>query len=397
MKENAMHPMDGIRVLDFSTMLNGPYAACLLSDMGAEVIKVEPPEGDSWRAVGGGFIACNRGKRAICLDLKKEEAKPIVRTLIERSDIFLENARWGVWHRLGLDYETVKKLKPDLIYISVLGHGSSGPLSETPGYDPLLQSRSGLSVSQGGLGKPPVFHTIPLNDLATPMLGAWGAVLALLSRIRSKAGKGQQVESSLTNASIALQSGTFLDYGGIKRKYLGAPGIKGLSATHRLYKTKDERWILILCYKPEDWAALCQVLGQEGLLSDPRFEKEARRLENDQSLEEILAEVFQGKSSSEWLAALSRADVPAALGQGAEEVIKDPHCDANNYFAEIQDPDFGPVRLPGVGPQFSGMSGIIRRSAPKLGHHTVEILKELGYSDDQIKTLRENRVVIQAE
>jgi crotonobetainyl-CoA:carnitine CoA-transferase CaiB-like acyl-CoA transferase len=392
-----MHPLDGIRVLDFSTMLNGPYATALLSDMGAEVIKIEPPDGDSWRAVGGGFIACNRGKRAICVDLKKEEAKPIIHSLIERSDILVENARWGVWHRLGLDYESVSKLKPDLIYVSVLGHGSSGPLSASPGYDPLLQSRSGLSVTQGGMGKPPVFHAIPLNDLATPMLGAWGAVLALLARVRSKSGRGQQVESSLTNASIALQSGNFLDYAGIKRKYPGEPGIKGLSATHRLYKTKDERWIFILCYKPEHWPSLCRVLEQERLMSDPRFEQESSRRENDPFLVDILVEVFQGKTSKEWLEALLKAGVPAALGQGAEEVIKDPHGDANNYFAEIQDPDFGPVRLPGVGPQFSEMSGVIRRSAPKLGQHTIEVLKELGYSEERIKTLLDQRVVLQAD
>ena len=392
-----MHPLNGIRVLDFSTMLNGPYATMLLSDMGADVIKVEPPDGDSWRAVGGGFIACNRGKRAICVDLKKKESKPIIQALIKGSDIFVENARWGVWHRLGLDYESVAKLKPELIYVSVLGHGSSGPLSNAPGYDPLLQSRSGLSVTQGGLGKPPVFHAIPLNDLATPMLGAWGAVLGLLARVRSKKGKGQQVESSLTNASIALQSGNFLDYAGIKRTYPGEPDKKGLSATHRLYKTKDQRWIFILCYQPEHWPRLCQALGQERLLSDPRFENESLRRNHDQTLVDLLTDVFLSQSSREWLEALSKEDVPAALAQGAEEVIKDPHGEANHYFAQLQDPDFGPVRLPGVGPQFSSLSGIIRRSAPKLGHHTVEVLKELGYREEEILELQKKRVVLQAD
>ena len=152
-----MHPLKDIKVADFTTMLNGPYTTMLLSDMGAEVIKIEPPDGDSWRFVGGGFIACNRGKRGICLDLKKDEAREIVYKIIRQSDIMVENARWGVWQKLGLDYESVVKVKPDIIYVSVLGHGSSGPLSEMPGYDPLLQSRSGQSVGQGGLGEPPVF------------------------------------------------------------------------------------------------------------------------------------------------------------------------------------------------------------------------------------------------
>lgn len=392
-----MHPLEGIKVLDFSTMLNGPYTTMLLSDMGADVIKVEPPDGDSWRAVGGGFIACNRGKRALCVDLKKEEAKQIIFSLIERSDVLVENARWGVWHRLGLDYESVIKIKPELIYVSVLGHGSSGPLSKTAGYDPLLQARSGESVSQGGVGKPPVFHAIPLNDLATPMLGAWGAVLALLAKVRSRKGKGQQVESSLTNAAIALQSGNFIDYPGIERKYPGDTGLKGLSATHRLYETQDKRWIFIMCYKPEHWPGLCQALGQKVLLSDPRFVNESNRLQNDQTLVEIFTEVFKGETSGEWVRSLSRAGVPVARGQSSEEVIKDPHCAANNYFAQIQDPEFGPVRLPGVGPQFSGMSGIIRRAAPMLGHHTDEVLKELGYTEEKIKALKDKRIVFQAD
>ena len=176
------------------------------------------------------------------------------------------------------------------------------------------------------------------------MLGAWGAVLALLARARIKTGKGQHVESSLTNASIALQSGNFIDYAGIERKYPGDTGIKGLSSTHRLYQTKDERWIFVLCYKPEHWLGLCQVSGQEPQLSDPRFENEHHRQKNDESLVEIFTEVFKGKTSEEWVSTLSKADVPAALGQSAEEVIKDPHCDANNYFVQIQDPESSPAK-----------------------------------------------------
>lgn len=390
-----MHPLDGITVVDFTTMLNGPYTTMLLSDMGAEVIKIEPPDGDPWRAVGGGFIACNRGKRGICLDLKKEEAKEITYKLVEKSDVVVENARWGVWQRLGLDYESVVKKKPDLIYVSVLGHGSSGPLSATPGYDPLLQTRSGQSVGQGGIGKPPVFHAIALNDMATPMLGAYGAVLGLL--VRARTGKGQHVESSLTNASISLQSGDFIDYAGMERKYRGDTGMKGPSATHRLYEAGDKRWICIMCYQNEHWNSLCQVLGQEVLLSDPRFETEEKRQENDNALVEILRGVFQAKSSSEWVGALSKANVPSALGQSYEDVLQDNHCDENDYFAKIQDLEFGPVRLPGVGPQFSNMSGIIRRAVPMLGQHTEEVLTELGYTEENINNLKEKRIAFQAE
>jgi len=389
-----MNPLDGIRVVDFTTMINGPYTTMLLSDMGAEVIKIEAPDGDPWRNVGGGFLAVNRGKRAICVDLKKEEAREIVYQLIERGDVVVENARWGVWHKLGLDYYTLVRRKPDLIYVSVLGHGSSGPLSSTPGYDPLLQSRSGESVAQGGFGKPPVFHQIAINDLATPMLGAYGAVLALL--VRARTGKGQHVESSLTNASIALQSGDFIDYAGMKRKYRGDTGIKGLSATHRFYEAGDKRWVFVMCWQQEHWQSLCQVLGLTELLSDPRFESEEERQKNDEALIKIFSTAFQGKTSREWVEALTKANVPAVLGQSSEEVLKDPHCDANNLFTEMKDPQFGPMRLLGVGPQLSVTPGIVRRPAPMLGQHTEEILTELGYTKEQITELKEKRIIVQA-
>jgi len=389
-----MHPLDGIKIVDFTTMLNGSYTTTLLSDMGAEVVKVEPPDGDPWRMVGGGFVAVNRGKRAICVDLKKEEAREIVYQLIEKSDGVVENARWGVWHKLGLDYESLVKRKPDLIYVSVLGHGSSGPLSSTPGYDPLLQSRSGQSVGQGGFGKPPVFHQIALNDMATPMLGAYGAVLAFL--VRARTGKGQHVESSLTNASIALQSRDFIDYEGMERKYVGDTNIKGLSPTHRYYEASDKRWVFVMCQKEEHWQSLCRVLGLKELLSDSRFGSEVEREKNDEALTGIISKAFQGKSSGEWVEALSKADVLAALAQSSEEVIKDPHCDANSFFTEMQDPQFGLMRFLDVGPKLSQTPGIVRRPAPMLGQHTEEVMRELGYTQKQINELKERRIVIQA-
>jgi formyl-CoA transferase len=274
-----MYALDGIRISDTTTMLNGPYATMLLSDMGADVIKIEAPDGDPWRSVGGGFLACNRGKRSIAVDMKKDEGKKIVFDLISMSDLFAENARWGVWHRLGLDYESLVEIKPDIIYLSILGHGSSGPFSTRPAYDPLLQSRSGQMVAQGGFGKPPVFHKIPINDQAGPMLAAYGAMLALLTRART--GKGQHVETSLTNAAVAMQSGDFMDYPGMERRYLGNTDIKGLNATHRLYEAADGRWIFVLCPTEGHWRNLCQAMALENLLSDPRFATQDKRSEND--------------------------------------------------------------------------------------------------------------------
>ena len=385
-----MHPLDGIKITDITTMINGPYTTMLLSDMGADVIKIEPPDGDPWRGVGGGFLGCNRGKRAITVDLKKQEARDIVYKLIAQSDLFVENARWGVWHKLGLDYASLIKIKPDIIYLSVLGHGSQGPYSNLPGYDPLLQARSGQMVGQGGIGKPPVFHKIALNDSACPMLGAYGAALGLL--VRARTGKGQRVETSLTNASIAMQSADFIDYPGFKRKYQGDTDIKGVSATRRYYQAGDDQWIFVFCPDERHWQSLCKVIELENLLSDPRFESPDNREENDGTLVEILGEVFQTKTSTEWLALLPQADVPTALGQSVEKLLKDRQCQENNIIDEREYSGFGSVRLVGVGPKFSDMSGIIRRPAPLLGEHTEEVLEELGYTGEQIAGFKKSKI-----
>ena len=385
-----MHALDGMRIADFTTMVNGPFATMLLSDMGADVIKIEPPDGDPWRFIGGGFMVSNRGKRSMALDLKKSEAMEIARKLIATSDFLVENARWGVWHRLGLDYESVVKIKPDIIYISILGHGSKGPYSSLPAYDPILQSRSGQMVGQGGLGKPPVFHRMIINDQSGPMLGAYGAMLALL--VRARTGKGQHIETSLTNASIAMQSGSFMDYPGMVHKYQGGEDIMGLSATHRHYQTGNDRWLFVLCPHDEHWVGLCQTMDLENLLSDTRFKTPENRAENDGALVEILSDAFRTRPSAHWIAALRQADVPVALGQTVGEVIDDPHFLQSEVFDFGQHSEYGEVQVVGVTPRFSEMSGIIRRPAPLLGEHTKEILIELDYAKNDIAELISNKI-----
>jgi len=302
---SQMHALDGIRITDFTTMINGSYMTLLLSDMGAEVTKIEPPDGDPWRIMAGGFLAINRGKRSAVIDLKKPKGLDIIHKLIAESDVMVQNARWGVWHRLGLDYESVCKIRPDIIYVSVLGHGSTGPYSEWPAYDPLLSCRSGQMTTQGGFNQPPVFHAIPINDMACPMLGAYGAMLALLER--SRTGKGQHVETSLTNSSVAMQSGNFIEYDGMEQTYPGGADIRGLSATYRFYQASDERWLFVCCANEEHWENLCKVLGKENLLIDSRFNNPGQRTINDSALVELLEAAVKEKPAREWESLLLKA------------------------------------------------------------------------------------------
>lgn len=386
-----MYALDGIRVIDLTTMIAGPYCSTLLANMGADVIKVEPPDGDPWRAVGGGFLTTNQGKRAIAIDLRSEEGREIFKKLVAASDILVENARFGVWHRLGLDYESLRQVKADIIYVSVLGHGSTGPYSTWPGYDPLLQARSGQMVGQGGPGKTPVFHKVALNDYAAPMLAAFGAMLALYARNRT--GQGQHVETSLTNAAVALQCHEFLDYPGFERRFRGDPALKGFGATYRLYETQ-KGWLFILCTSDAHWQSLCGTLGLESLLSDSRFETPEKRAENDPALVSILSEAFDKKPAAEWVRQLEEKGVPCAPQGEMDDLPKDPHFLQNELVVDHDHPQFGRVRQTGIGPRLSETPGRIWRPAPLLGQHTDQVLQELGYSPDGIRELRQRRVVV---
>jgi formyl-CoA transferase len=343
----------------------------------------------------GGFLAYNRGKRAISINMKKEEGKEIAHKIIAKADVLVENARWGVWHRLGLDYESVIKIKPDIIYLTVTGHGTSGPFIHMPGYDPLLQARSGHMVGQGGKDQPPVFHVIAINDVASPMLGAYGVALALLQRLRT--GQGQHVVMSLTNASVCLQALEFLDYPGMKPINKGGDRLIGLNATTRHYQTSDERWLMLFCPKEPHWQGLCRSMDLDDLLFDPRFTTPEMRAENDEALAEILVKAFAEKPAEYWLAVLLQADVPVSLGQVNEELLEDPHCLKNDFFEESDHPQLGWVKHHGITPRFSDMTGIIRRTGPLLGQHTAEILAELGYTQKEINRLVEDKVAFLME
>jgi crotonobetainyl-CoA:carnitine CoA-transferase CaiB-like acyl-CoA transferase len=391
-----MMPYENIRIADFTTMLAGAGVCREFSDLGADVIKIEPVDGDPWRMLAGGFMGVNRGKRGVVIDLRKEEARPIVYKLISSCHVLAENSRPGTMHKLGLDYDTVKKLKPDIVYFSSPAFGSKGPDFERPGYDPLFQAMSGQMAGQGGPGKVPVFHKISLNDEMGPLLGAYGTSLALFHKLRT--GKGQFVETSLLASSITLLSGQFIKYKNMKRKYLGKPDIKGLSATNRLYQGIDGEWFYVYCANEKHWEGMCQVIGMTSLVTDPRFSTPAARKRNDKELANILTEIFLTTYSNVWALMLIIKGVPAAAAQHIDNLLKtDAHCQQTGVFEVQQHPQHGSVKLQGVVPEFSDTPGKVQRPAPVLGQHTGEVLAEIGYSKEQIADFMARKLVVQAE
>jgi crotonobetainyl-CoA:carnitine CoA-transferase CaiB-like acyl-CoA transferase len=391
-----MMPLEKIRIADFTTMLAGAGVCRELADLGANVIKIEPADGDPWRMLAGGFMGVNRGKRGVVIDLRKEEARPIAHKLIATCDMLVENSRPGIMEKLGMDYQSIKKIKPDILYISMPAFGSKGPDFQKPGYDPLFQAMSGQMSGQGGPGKTPVFHKISLNDEMGPMLGAFGASLALFNKLRT--GQGQFVETSLLRSAITLQSGNFIQYKGMKRKYLGKPDIKGLAALNRLYQGIDGGWLYIYCPKDEHWKALCKVLGLTALTTNPRFATPGARKKHDKELTAILEETFYTTPSNAWALLLAMQGVPAVQGQGIVDLLQnDPHCKATGVYEFQEHPQWGKVQLQGINAEFSETPGKVQRPAPMLGEHTAEVLLEIGYTKEQIEDFKAKKLIVQAE
>jgi len=382
--------LEGYRIIDISQVLSGPLATRILGDQGADVIKVEPPDGDILRHMGGvsglppTFVTTNRSKRSVVLDLKQDAAREVLLDLVEKSDVFVQNSRPGAAERMGLDYETLRKRNPRLVYASISGFGAQGPYSHKRVYDPIIQGMSGLADIQGGVKGSPRLMRVIIPDKVTAMTAAQSITAALLARERT--GEGQHVQIAMLDAVIAfawpegMAYQTFIDERFEKAKPVDRRDL--------VYETRDG-FMIVSTVAHREFAAFARAADKPEWLDDPRFQNAAGLVKYAKERLEMMAEVLLTRTTEEWLAALDAEDVPCGPVLRRAEMHENAQIRANQILVESDHPVVGRVRQARPAERMNGTPSVIRRPAPVLGEHTQEVLQELGLSADEIESLRE--------
>ncbi|HET7144635.1 MAG TPA: CoA transferase [Anaerolineales bacterium] len=382
-----MQPLQGIRVLDLSRVLAGPYCTMVLGDLGADVIKVEPPEGDETRDWGppfaGGesayYLCVNRNKRGVLINLKTEQGVKILRELASRSDVLVENFRPGTLTKFGLDYETLHALNPKLIYCSISGFGQTGSLKDKPGYDFMIQALGGLMSITGEPEGEPMKTGVAVVDL----FAGQNAIIAILAALQARTltGRGQHLDISLFDSQLgwlANVAGNYLISGNVPKRYGNAhPNI----VPYQSFQASDG-WFAIAVGNDRQFEALCRVIGKSELSINPRFAKNSARVENRDELIPLLKLVFTTRSASEWLDTLEKAEIPCGPIQNFEQVFSMPTVKEREMVIYMKHPTIGELPLVGSPLKMSATPVEYRLPPPLMGEHTEDVLRELGYTEE---------------
>ncbi|MFV8830271.1 CaiB/BaiF CoA transferase family protein [Alkalihalobacterium sp. APHAB7] len=394
-----MSALNGIKVLDLTRVLAGPYSTMILGDLGAEIIKVEAPGGsDDTRYWGPPFkgtesayyLCANRNKRAITLNLKSEEGIEVLKKLIKRSDVVIENFKSGTMEKWGLGYDVMKTINKEIIHCSITGFGQNGPYKNLPGYDFIIQAMSGLMSITGSDQSGPMKVGVAISDIVTGLYANIGILAALQERTRS--GEGQSIDISLFDSQISALAN-------VASNYLISGNIPGLLGNqhpnivpYQPFPTLDGEMVVAVGNDGQ-FKKLCTLLDLEAISTDDKFTTNSKRLENREELVNILTKKMKTRTSKEWLLLLNENGIPAGPIQNMEQVFNDPQVRERNMIVEMEHPTAGNVHLVGSPLKLSRTPVEIHSHPPIAGEHTDEVLAEIGYSTDRILALKENNSI----
>jgi crotonobetainyl-CoA:carnitine CoA-transferase CaiB-like acyl-CoA transferase len=385
-------PLAGVRVLDLTSNFMGPYASLLLADMGADVCKIEAPEGDTTRGIGPSrrrgmgpiFLHLNRNKRSMVLDLKHPQGVAALKRMLVWADVLIYSLRPKTMSKLGLSYEDIHKLNPRIIYCGAFGFGQRGPYAGRPAYDDLIQAAVGMPVLQSRKSGPPAYVATAIADRVVGMSLSTAVSMALYHR--EKTGRGQAVQVPMFETFAHFVMGDHL-YGHTYVPPIGDWGYaRMMSAERRPYRTKDG-YVGVQVYNDKHWRRFFEVTGNRDMATDPRYADIAGRTQHIAELYEFLARTFETRTTAEWVALLTEADIPIIEMNTPETLLEDPHMRAVGFFREEEHPSEGRVRSIGIAQDWSESTPELRYPAPQLGEHTAELLGEYGMSAQEVQAL----------
>ena len=395
-------PLQGIKVVEMTSVVLGPWACQMLADMGAEVIKIEQPRGDSNRSLGAAnnpgmaalYLTCNRNKRSIVLDLRVAGARDAVLALVKNADVFIHNNRPQVMTKLGLDYADLRKVNPRIIYCGAYGYSKKGPYGKLGALDDSIQAASGIAMlNEMVLGEPRYLPTI-VADKTTAITVVYGVLAALFHRERT--GEGQELEVPMFETMVNWVMAEHL-WGMTFDPPKGRPGYTRLMSKDRKpYKTKDG-YIAVLPYLDAHWVKFCEITGYPQFIDDERFRTLADRVRNIDATNQTTAMIMATRTTTEWLGVLAPSGIPHIVVNTLEDLATDPHLEATGFWQSFDHPTEGKLRLPSFPVNFGSTPASIRRAAPRLGEHTVEVLREAGVDTATIDSLTASGAAMTAE